>query len=184
MEHPSTPREKLKKSKSFPTMQYKPRSDGQEFGLAKNEYIMCGDCEAVYFDKSWHHNLGEDSHHLKEKNLHKKDLGFKICPACKMKKDKIYEGELILTNIPGEKSKDLMSLIDNLNEEAQRRDFMDRILWKEEKGRETRFYLSENQLTVFIGRKIKEAFKNAGKLSIFHNPEGPVRVKWEFHGSR
>lgn len=165
-------------------MQYKPRSDEQEFGLAENEYLMCSGCGAVYFDKAWHHNLGEDSPHLKEKNLHKKDLGFKLCPACRMKKDKIYEGELILVNIPDEKSQDLMNLINNLNKEAQRRDFMDRILWQEKKENEIRLYLSENQLTVFIGRKIEETFKNAGKLSISHNSEGPVRVKWEFYGPR
>lgn len=184
MEHPSIPREKQKKSKSFSVMQYKPKSDEQEFGLAENEYIMCGDCGAVYFDKSWHHSISEDSAHLKEKNLYKKDLGFKICPPCRMKKDKIYEGELILINIPEEKSRYLMNLIGNLNEEAQKRDFMDRILWREENGNEARLYLSENQLTVFMGRKVEEAFKNAGKLSISHNPEGPVRVKWEFHESR
>lgn len=164
-------------------MQYKLKSDEQEFGLAENEYLMCDDCGAVYFDKAWHQDLGEDTRHLKEKNLHKKNLRFKLCPVCKMKKDKIYEGELILINIPPEKSQDLMNLINNLNEEAQRRDIMDRILWKEEKGSEIRLYLSENQLAVFMGRKIEESFKNAGQLSVSYNPEGPVRVKWEFHES-
>ena len=97
------------------------------------------------------------------------------------KKEKIYEGELVLENIPASKRQDVLNLIKNLDHEAQRRDFMDRILWREEKDDDTHFYISENQLTVFMGEKIGEAFKNQGKLTIAYNPEGPVRVKWEFY---
>ncbi len=160
-------------------MQYRLKSDEREFGLAKNEFIVCKDCKAVYFKKSWRHSLDEDIKHL-EKNYHKKKIEFKLCPTCRMKKEKIYEGELILKNIPISKEKDALNLIKNMDYEAQRRDPLDRILWQEKSEGEIRFYISENQLTVLMGKKLKESLGNKGKLNIIHSNQSPVRVKLEF----
>jgi len=156
---------------------YQHKKDEQEFGPGKKEYIICDDCGAVYYDKAWHHELGDDVKHIR-KNLDKKQVKFVLCPACKWKKDKVFEGELILENIPSAKYQEIKNAINNIDKEAQRRDPLDRILWKKEKKNEMRLYLSENQLTVFMGKKLKESF--GGELDIKYSSEGPARVKLNF----
>lgn len=157
-----------------------PTTQQQELGLAKKEYIVCQDCSAAYFDKSWHRGLEEDVKHFEEKN---KMIKFKICPACQMRRDKKYEGEIVLKfpvssfRFPKE---EILNLLKNSNQQAQEKDPMDRVLWTEEKDDGLHVYTSENQLAVKIGKKLKSAYKDS-KLEIKHShAEDPIRVYWEY----
>lgn len=154
------------------------RKEESEFGLAGKEFLTCSGCGVVYFDKSWHHGLLEEKQeHLKENRQFK----FTLCPACKMAKDKLFEGELII-KIKNQNAKikikeEVLNTIKNSEQQAKERDPMDRILWMEERGDGIHIFTSENQLAVRIGKKLKSSF-GGSKLEIKHTGEDVVRVYW------
>jgi hypothetical protein len=154
------------------------RKEESEFGLGKKDYVLCSECGIVYFDKAWHNRLEEEkSEHFKAG----KRVNFELCPACKMKKDKIFEGELVVKlKVESKKLKgNVMNTIKNSDKQAQDRDPMDRILWTEDGDDEVRVFTSENQLAVRIGKKLESSFPGS-KLEIQHSGEDIVRVYWEY----
>lgn len=154
------------------------RKEESEFGLAGKEFILCSDCGSVYFDKSWHNRLEEEKvAHFKPG----KRVNFELCPACKMKKDKIFEGEIIIKlKSKNEKVKsDVLNTIKNSDKQGQELDPMDRILWMENRQDGLRIFTSENQLAVRIGKKLKSSF-GGSKLEIKHTGEDIIRVYWEY----
>lgn len=157
----------------------KSRHSMEEFGPGKQEFIFCPQGEAVYFKKSWHHTeefLGRTLNPKKEKGIK-----FKLCPAHQMLKNKQYEGEIVVKNIPAERKKDLFSLVKNMGETAMRLDVLDRILGFKTKGQTLQVITSENQLAQKIARKITKVFKQETKAKISRGKESDVvRVIVEF----
>lgn len=150
------------------------RKEESEFGLGRKEFLKCSDCGLVYFDKSWHRSLLEEkSEHLKEDRQFK----FTLCPACKMKKDKIFEGEVVIKlKVQGLKVKsDILNAVKNSDQQGQDWDPLDRVLWTDDNGDEIKIYTSENQLAVKIGKKLHSSFPG-GKLEIQHSGEDIIRV--------
>src|SRR3989344_5773319 len=152
------------------------RKEESEFGLAGKEFVLCSGCGSVYFDKSWHHRLEDDKEsHLKEDRRAK----FELCPACKMKRDKVFEGELVV-KLKAESLKhkaDILNTIKNSDDQARERDPMDRVLWSEEREDSIHIFTSENQLAVRIGKKLESSFPSS-KLEMRHSGEDIVRVYW------
>ena len=130
----------------------KSKKEEQEFSVAK-DIVICPDCNAVYYHKSWHHAL-EGYDQLSED----KDLQFSVCPACQMIKEKKYEGQVIIKNVSEKEKKELLNLIKNTAERALKRDVLDRII-KIKEGSEIEILTTENQLAVGLGKQIKRAFK-------------------------
>lgn len=154
------------------------KKEEQEFGLARKEFVICPDCDSVFFDKSWHHSLEEDAQHLKDN----KNTRFKICPACRMKKDRTFEGELVIKLSKeklGEK-REVMNVVKNSDEQARSHDPLDRVLWIEDKGNEIRVLTSENQLAARIGKKLRSAFKGSAFEIKHSHEEDTIRVRWEY----
>jgi len=154
------------------------RKEESEFDLAGKEFLLCPDCGSVYFDKAWHHRLEEEeSEHLKTNRRVK----FEICSACKMKRDKIFEGEVVIKikNRDAKIKEEVLNTVQNSDKQARERDPMDRILWTEEREDGIHVFTSENQLAVRIGKKLKSSFSGS-KLEIKHSGEDVVRVYWEF----
>jgi len=150
------------------------RREESEFGLGQKEFLKCSDCGVIYFDKSWHHGFFEEKlKHLKESRQFK----FTFCPACKMKKDRVFEGELTikLKTYNLKLKTDILNTINNSDKQARERDSMDRILWTEEREDGTHVFTSENQLAVKIGKKLKSSFPGS-KLEIKHSGEDVIRV--------
>jgi hypothetical protein len=151
------------------------RKEESEFGSGKREYILCPDCRSAYFEKSWHQNLEGDISHFNKKRR----IIFKLCPACEMAHNKIFEGELIIKfndhNSVKKNKQEILNLIKNSNQQAQERDPMDRVLWQEDRGDELHIFTSENQLAVKIGKKIKSSFP-VSKIDIKHSGEDIIRV--------
>ena len=150
------------------------RKEESEFGLAGKEFLKCSGCGVVYFDKSWHHGLLEEKQeHLKENRRFR----FTLCPACKMKKDKVFEGELVikLKTYNLKLKTDILNTIKNSDEQAQERDPLDRVLWTEERGDSVHIFTSENQLAVRIGKKLESSFPKS-KVEIRRSGEDVTRV--------
>lgn len=146
--------------------------------MAGKEFLTCSGCGIFYYDKSWHRSLlGEKLEHLKENRQFK----FTVCPACKMKRDKIFEGELTvrLTTNGQRLKEEILNTIRNSDKQAQDRDPLDRILWTEEKGDGIYIFTSENQLVVRIGKKLESSFPKS-TLEIKHSGEDIIRVYWGF----
>jgi Zn-finger nucleic acid-binding protein len=154
------------------------KKDEQEFGLAQKEFIICPNCNCVFFDKAWHHSLEEGAKHLTDR----KNIRFKICPACQMAKDRTFEGELVISLSKeklAEKNK-IMNIVKNSDEQARAHDPLDRVLWMENESGKIRVLTSENQLAVRVGKKLESAFKG-GTLEIKHSHEEDlIRVFWKY----
>lgn len=175
----------------------KSRKEEAEFGLGNIDILVCKKCWAVYWYKNWHHRL-EDYPELKQS----KRLKFVTCPACQMIKDKKYEGEVVVQNVPTKLKKDIKALAKSFGEKAFQEDPLDRIISikerivrrptnvrkrgagsrKEFRGlRDIQILTTENQLAVRLAKKINETFKGKGKLSISHShQEDVVRAKITF----
>ena len=155
------------------------RKEESEFGLAEKEFILCSECESVYFDKSWHNRLEEEKiQHLKTD----RQVKFELCPVCKMAHDKLFEGELVVKlksqNAKIKIKEEILNTIKNSDKQARERDPMDRILWTEEREDGIHIFTSENQLAVRIGKKLKSSFPGS-TLEIKHSGEDVIRVYWE-----
>lgn len=176
----NVPKSKAVRMGTIAPRRLRSKKEEQELGLAQKEFIICPDCSCVFFDKAWHHSLEEDIKHLE--STRRKNLKFKICPACRMKKDRTFEGELVIA-LSKEKSgekKEIMNVVKNSDKQAQARDPMDRILWADDRGAEIRVFTSENQLAVRIGKKLESAFRGSALVIKHSHEEDVIRVFWKY----
>ncbi|MDP3015378.1 MAG: NMD3-related protein [bacterium] len=142
----------------------------------KSGLVFCKVCDAVYYKKSWHRNLRHYKN-LKE-NLAVK---FSLCPACAMIKNRQFEGEIIIKNIPIKIKSDLINLAKTFAARAYQRDPMDRLIAIKENEEGLRITTTENQLAVKLAKKIKETFKKVEmKISYSPAPSDVVYVKLVF----
>jgi len=143
------------------------------FGAGKKGVLVCPKCKAVYRNKSWHHKEKYSAKDIKEMGGAK---SYK-CPACTIKENNICEGFILLKNTPKNKEKEVLALVKNVAERAEKNDVLDRIIKLKKNKEGIKIETTENQLAVKIGKQIKSAFK--GKLEIhWAEMEGPVRVFW------
>ena len=175
----------------------KSKKEEQEFGSGKTDIMICKRCGAFYWYKSWHHQLS-DYPKLKQD----KDIKFVLCPACQMIKDKKYEGEIILENVPKEYKKGIKSLIENFGKRAEQKDPMHRIISIKEirvsrvsaqrkRGASSRkefetlkilqVLTTENQLAQRLAKKINETYgKKLNPLITHSHQEDIVRIRITF----
>ena len=151
----------------------KSRKEEQEYGSGKAGIVLCSDCSSVYWDKSWHHQLG------KYKNLTEdKQIRFARCPACQMAKDRQFEGRVLVEHVPAELRGEVEQLIYNVADRAYTRDSQDRILmFRAYKGNGLEVRTSENQLALIIAKQIHRAHKNTNIDIQLSEEESVARVR-------
>lgn len=149
----------------------KSKKEEQEFGPGKKDFVICGDCNAVYYQKSWHHGFA-DYKRLNEN----KQVSFTICPACQMIRDGKFEGKVVIENVPEEYMDDILRNIKNIGEKEHERDPMDRIIGI--KNLETRIEVltTENQLARNIARQIERAYKGVKSEIIWSKEESTAKI--------
>ena len=163
------------------------RTEEHEIPKGKSGLVFCKDCSAVYYKKSWHHNLRN------YKNLNENlPVKFSLCAACKMIKNKQFEGEITIKNIPSGIFNELEHLITVFSRRAYERDAMDRLIAVKKNKNEMVITVTENQLAVKIAKKIKDTFKKVYpvrnkisngvemKISYSPQPSDVAYVKLEF----
>lgn len=150
----------------------KSKKEEAEFGPGRGDIIFCREDDAVYYNKSWHHNLDEYKHLRDDKNVR-----FALCPAHQMIKSGLFEGEVILENVPRGTHEEILHLIKNIGERAYERDVMDRIIAIEDKRQTMRVTTTENQLAISIGREIRRAHKKAQVEIKLSREESTARVR-------
>lgn len=147
-----------------------PKNKGEE-KKGQKDIIVCSQCEAFYWYKSWHHSL--DAYpHLKEE----KEVKFTTCPACKLIKEGKFEGEVLLENIPEEKKEEVLNFVRNFGEEEFKRDPLARIISIEEiaKGM-IRILFTQNQLAKKLAKRLKKTFKTQNRI-IFSKKDKIIRA--------
>lgn len=149
----------------------KHKKEEQEFGPGKRDFVICGDCNAVYYQKSWHHGFA-DYKHLSEN----KAINFTICPACQMIKHNKFEGKVIFKNVPTEYKDQISNNIKNTGERAYKRDPMDRIIKSEINGFTIEVLTTENQLARNIARQVERAYKNVKSEVIWSKEESAAVI--------
>jgi len=158
-------------------MLYRERTEGQEFGLAKKNYLLCPVCLAIYHEKSWHHRLDGAA-----AGLEGKKLAFKLCPACDMIAARQYEGRLIIENVPARLQGELFNLIQSFSRKAYEKDCQHRLIAITRNGHGNWLVTTtENQLATKLGKKIGEVFNGTDvKISYSRQPDDVERIKINF----
>lgn len=149
----------------------RPRKEEAEFGRGKREFAVCPTCSAVYYKKSWHHEfprtVGEGARD--------KRMDFTMCPACRMIRDNMYEGQLIIRGVPQERIAEVLARIKNVGNQAYRHDPLDRIIRITRRGQVLEALTTENQLALKLSRQIQEILREKPKIMISKD-ESIVRV--------
>lgn len=129
-------------------------------GREQKGIAQCPVCGNVQFKKKWHASLKD----LQKRSENKKIVvaRMKICPACTMVKNRLFEGEIMVKGVPKQYVKDLLGLLRNYGKEATERDPQDRIIAVEKTNSRYRITTTENQLANRIAKKIKEVFSTVG----------------------
>jgi len=144
----------------------KERTEKQEFAPDKKGIIICPKCGCFYFGKRWHHPQNKSKIKNQKSNI-------KLCPACQMIKDNLFEGRLIIKGfgqLKQEIKTDLINLIKNFGEKAYLRDPLDRIIKINKEKGDLIITFTENQLCQKLSQKLKQTFKKM-KIKISHSPE-------------
>jgi hypothetical protein len=142
----------------------KPEKEKEEFGEGKKGLIICPDCKAVYYKKSWHHSTV----HFEGKET--MPVKFMLCPADQMIKNKQYEGKVILKNVSKDLENEVINLIKNAGAKAYERDPMHRLISVNNVNGELVALTTENELAASIAKKIGDAH-NKAKVKISYSSE-------------
>jgi NMD protein affecting ribosome stability and mRNA decay len=149
-----------------------PRSSAVE---KNNEYSrqhkgieVCPDCKNAHYKKRWYSSIKEIISHVRGKKPEVTDK--KYCPACLMKRNNSFEGELVLQNIQENNKREILRLIRSFGDRAKQMDPQDRVLSVSDNKEAIRVLTSENQLAEKLGKKMREVFRNVA-LQIKHSRE-------------
>jgi hypothetical protein len=143
------------------------RKDSEEFGPGKAGIIFCKVCDIVYFNKSWSHNLR--NYNFTEKD---RKLRFAVCPACAMKKERRYEGEIRIAGMPKVEVQKTITLAEALARKAYEINPLARILKTVYSRELLSIFTSQNQLTQRLAKKMKETNKKLFSAPKIHKSEG------------
>jgi len=159
----------------FVSRRIQTKKEWQALGKGARDYIICVDCGAVYWKKAWHQGFGGLGTHGEEKKV-----SFKLCPACRMIRDRQFEGEVILEGIPEKYRTGLVAHLRNVGETARRLDPLDRIIAIQSRDSRIRITTTENRLALRLGREAKQLLGNQGaRRARFSKEEDIVRVWWQ-----
>lgn len=153
-----------------------PRTEEHELPKGGQGLLLCKECNAAYYKKSWHRNLRNF------KNL-REDLPvkFSLCPACKMIRNKQFEGEIVISGVPADVEDNLIHLVELFGRRAEQKDNQHRIISIQKNRAELVITTTENQLAVKIAKKIRDTFKKVNiKTSYSPRPSDAAYIKLEF----
>ncbi|MBI4992377.1 MAG: hypothetical protein HZB99_04135 [Candidatus Harrisonbacteria bacterium] len=151
----------------------KSQHEVEEFGRGKRGLLICEKCSNFYYLKAWHHSA--DAYIEKREN---KDVpvGFTLCPACTMVKNKQYEGRVLIKNIPEKLRSELIGLIEGFCKRAYDRDPMDRLIAIKKEDGDLSVTVTENELANKLAQKIRSTFNGVKTKTSFNKAPGDVAL--------
>lgn len=157
----------------------KSRHEVEEFS-AKKGLVICEKCNIFYYKKSWHHSADKFIAEREDKDL---PLNFILCPACRMIKNKQYEGKIVIQNAPEKLKEELINLIKGYCRRAYLKDPLDRLIDIKKEDKNIIVTVTENELANKLGKKIKGTFNKLNvKTSFIKEPGDTALVRIEFLG--
>jgi|GEM_PF-498711 len=139
----------------------------EQSGHARKGLTVCRQCHNVLFRKEWHH---PGSKIFEQARIAQGGVQFTLCPACSMVRDRLYEGEIIIRNIPAKYESEMVRFVIGYGARAQKRDPQDRVIEIKKTKGGYRITTTENQLAVRMAKKIKRVFGKT-ELSISYAKE-------------
>ena len=166
----------MKKRRQYHLEMRPQRTQEHEFPKGKEGLVFCKVCNAVYYKKSWHHNLRY------YKNLRESlPVKFAVCPACVMMQSGKFEGRILITNAPARIRENLEHLIHAFTHRAFQRDPMDRLIAITQTKEGLEITATENQLAVKLAKKIKDVYKKVRmRVSFGHAKDKASNIVIEF----
>ncbi len=142
---------------------------GSGKGKAPKGIIICTDCSHVFYRKRW---ISPE----KMKGMHA-SISMKegICPSCKMAKQHLFEGEVVVENVPASYTTELYNLVMSYARKAMDRDSQHRVL-DIIQGKVFRITTSENQLALKLAQKISEVFRGLIEMAPLQHSREPYKV--------
>jgi len=162
-------------------MLYPERNEAQEFGHPRKNTGVCAWCGAVYRGKAWHH---PDAVRRKLKTRPQAAwLG--VCGACEMIRNGLFEGQVVISDIPLSFSKELSGLIRAFVGRAYAKDCQHRMIALHKESDTTWVVtVTENQLANKLARKIRDVFKHVDvRVSYSRQGDDVERVRVHFQPS-
>lgn len=157
----------------------KSQHEVEEFGKGEKALVLCENCGIAYYKKSWHHK--SEGFKSLEKKIEKRPVKFILCPACKMIKDKQFEGKITIENIPAKFEKELEGLINGYGKRAYERDPLHRVIGIKKLGSNWEVTTTENELADKLARKLEQTFSNIKpKITYSGDPSDVVYIKIVF----
>jgi len=167
------------KSSYNPSKIQLPKS-AREAGPLKKErksLAMCKKCNAFYYKKSWHHSTDT----LSPREARKLNVEFRLCPACKMISERLYEGKLTIENVPNKFRVELLNLIKSFGKRAEQIDSQHRLIEIGHERGNIVVTTTENQLAAKLAKKIKGVFNKVDvRFSHSKEPYEVERVRVKF----
>jgi len=145
------------------------KAQREEYWRERAGIVICPSCGNVHYKKRWWHN--DDQGLRKLVVLDYRKAAHTRCPACAMVGKHLYEGELMVEDIPSKFRKDLAQLLKHFGKTATEIDPQDRIIAVERKGGTWRITTTENQLADRLAKKIRESLKKHAHVHISHSKE-------------
>ena len=140
--------------------------------------VVCPSCHNIYYKKAWH---AANSKELESFKRSKQELNFKLCPACEMKKNHLFEGEIVISEVPKKYKPELVHLLLSQGAQMQKKDPQDRIIDIEETKDGYRVTTTEDQMAQKLAKKIKKVFNKVDlDISYSGEPFEVVRIRVQF----
>lgn len=170
-----------KSAVKLPERHKEPQHD--EYGQARKEITMCRRCHGILIKNVWRPAGFQWPKNMRLPHTKTKLI---LCPACKMIESNLYEGELLILDVPEKEKTELLRLISAFSDRARMHDHQDRIIDLKKRGNGFRVTTTENQLAVKLGKKIRDTFKKDRvrySVSYSQEPYEVARVRLEFTSS-
>jgi len=157
----------IAKLHSFRVPQRGGSAQHSEYGRTRKGVAFCSSCGNVYHHKEWHRR---SSRVLAQAKRNGQAITKTLCPACSLVGKRMFEGELVLRNLPAAIEEEVLRLVRGFGARALRRDSQHRIIAIEHLKGVWRITTTENQLAIRLAKKIRDTFKRA-TLAISHSRE-------------
>lgn len=161
-----------KKTRSKKVLLRKGEQKNDQYWKSSEGVAVCPNCKNVLFKKEWHHSdskaLGKDF--FSKKEFDKKEHHFRQCPACKMIKEGLYEGKIIIKDVPMEYKEEILNTIKAFAEREKKRDPQSRIIRIRKDRNSFDVTTTENQFAVKMAKHLHKVFKKT-TLNISYSKE-------------
>lgn len=130
---------------------------------------FCPRCRSFYDKRAWKYPTPALWKKLAEGGP--KRLVFVLCPACRMEREHLYAGEIVIAPVPRPLAVELLRLIHRFAERAEARSPEHRLISVASAGGQMIVRTTENQLAGRIAEKIAETFKKRSSVAIAFSRE-------------